>query len=134
MGIVVYLALMAFFSLRNNKTIANRKLFLLRAFFPCWKFFEDSGAIPKLYLRFGNTEQEFCKWIPAQSTIERRPWHLIFNPDGNLTLLKHSLLQQLLGDLQNVETGHELEFESERSYQLTKNWAEVIVKEYQSYR
>lgn len=86
-------------------------LFLLRAFFPNWKFFHAVGHEPRLYLR----------WWPAHPKGEgpvvgdappawhalypRRPrsaWGLVHNPWVNLALSQQNLVDHLAHDLNHL--------------------------------
>ena len=89
-------------------------LFLLRAFFPNWKFFHAVGHEPRLYVR----------WWPSNASGEGpdlgtpiNPWHLVYprvqrsglglvhNPRVNLALSRQNLVDHLAHDLNHLPAG-----------------------------
>ncbi len=87
--------------------VPGKAIFLFRAFFPSWRFFDKLGDVPLLEYRWGSDGGELGSWTSATVKQPRQLSHLIFNAHGNLLLAEQSLLQQLLSDLselQDVET------------------------------
>lgn len=86
-------------------------LFLLRAFFPNWKFFHAVGHEPRLYVRWGLPNPsgdglEVGVTPPAwQGLYPRRPrsaWGLVHNPWVNLALSQQNLVDHLAHDLNHL--------------------------------
>ena len=83
-------------------------LFLLRAFFPNWKFFHAVGDEPRLYVRCGDASGTRGAPEPALA------WHLIYprrhrslgawghNPHVNLALSQQNLVDHLAHDLNHL--------------------------------
>jgi hypothetical protein len=78
-------------------------LFLLRAFFPSWRFFDDVGPELRLEIRFGGSEDQFSPWQNALPPIPRSIKNLPVNPYGNFLHACHNLLNHLSGDIQEAQ-------------------------------
>ena len=102
-------------------------LFLLRAFFPSWRFFDDVGPELRLEIRFGGSEEQFSQWQNALPPIHRSITNLPVNPQGNLLHACHNLLNHLNGDIQDL---NDLSAISElTTYKLVRNLARFQVFE-----
>lgn len=111
--------------------VTNPLVQLLRVFFPSWKFFDDSGDIPHLWVRTAtgtatasttdtkDTEIVFCEWQPCIPSPARTWTTPFWNPKGNLRLAYDSLLMQLLMDV----TDHSEQLSQTVSYRLTERLA-----------
>ncbi len=102
---------------------------LFRVLFPSWRFFEEFGSLPALSYRIKTKpSQDFGPWMSAIPS-PKRPWHSLFlNPEGNLFLAFHSLLEQCTDDLEEFD-GKELNsFTQTTSYLLVKNLTEHQIK------
>ena len=83
-------------------------LFLLRAFFPNWKFFHATGNVPHLYARWAlpNTAPvdalQWSQWIPIFPRRPRRLLHVFHNADTNLALVQQNLVEHLAADLNHM--------------------------------
>lgn len=102
-------------------------MFLLRAFFPSWRFFDDVGPELRLEVRFGDNEERFGLWQNALPPIARSMTNLPVNPRGNFLHACHNLLNHLNGDIQesaNLQTVPEL-----ATYKLVRNLARFQVSE-----
>jgi hypothetical protein len=96
-------------------------LFLLRAFFPSWRFFDDVGPELRLEVRFGEHEAALCEWQNALPPIPRSISNLLVNPRGNFLHACHNLLNHLNADIQDspdLKRVDEL-----TTYKLVKNLA-----------
>ncbi len=74
-----------------------------RIFVPSWRFFDDTGPIPKLYVRAEQAGQLGSSWLPALQPPKRRWYSLFFNPDGNLHHAICNALEHLLHDPQDKD-------------------------------
>ena len=119
--LLVYFGMLIAFSMLKARPISGRATHLLRAFFPSWKFFEDSGDIAVLFFRIGARGQECGTWEAALPAPERSLKSLLWNPEGCFLLAAGSLLQQLASDLQEIPDGKENEFADSVSYELVRN-------------
>lgn len=75
-------------------------LFLIRAFFPSWRLFEDSEGIPRLLFRTLGRGGIWSDWGEVILPERRRFSSLFLNAAGNLSLAFHSLV-----DLLSYEVG-----------------------------
>lgn len=77
-------------------------LFLLRAFFPSWRFFDAAGPELRLEVRFGKAEPALGDWQNALPPIRRSFANFLVNPEGNFLHACHNLLNHLNDDIQEL--------------------------------
>jgi hypothetical protein len=81
-------------------------LFLLRSFFPNWKFFHAVGYVPHLYARAASLnamgELVWCDWVSLYPRTAQRFWHLVHNPQTNLGLAQQNLVDHFWADLNDA--------------------------------
>ena len=84
-------------------------LFLLRAFFPNWKFFHAVGYVPHLYARsavqLSTGALQWSAWVLIYPRHERRLRHLLHNPDTNLGLAQQNMVDHFWADLHDLPEG-----------------------------
>ena len=84
-------------------------LFLMRAFFPNWKFFHAVGYVPHLYARSAvmqsSGELHWSDWVLIYPRRTRSLIHLIHNPDTNLGLGQQNLVDHFWADLYDLPEG-----------------------------
>jgi hypothetical protein len=84
-------------------------LFLLRAFFPNWKFFHAVGHVPHLYarsaVRLSSGELQWADWVMIYPRRTRRLSHLLHNPDTNLGLGQQNMVDHFWADLHDLPEG-----------------------------
>ena len=84
-------------------------LFLLRAFFPNWKFFHAVGHVPHLYahstVQLASGELQWSNWVLIYPRRTRRLSHLLHNPDTNLGLAQQNLIDHFWADLYDLPDG-----------------------------
>ena len=93
--LVGYFALLVGLSLLRAVPMKSRAVQRLRAFFPSWKFFDDVGDVPRLYVRV-----DAGAWTPCLPQVRRRVGAIFLNAEANLRLAASSLLSQLVADLE----------------------------------
>lgn len=71
---------------------------LLRMFLPSWRFFDDASTGLVLKVRWTPAGGAPGAWIEVLPPPVRRPWHVLWNPEGNRTLAAYSLLERFLQD------------------------------------
>ncbi len=102
---VVLLATLVF----KTPIVKGPWLFLLRAFFPNWKFFHAVGHVPQLFARAESyTESGDTRWSDWVLTYPRRTrrwYHLLHNPDTNLGLAQQNLVDHFWADLYDLPEG-----------------------------
>ena len=86
-------------------------LFLMRAFFPNWKFFHAVGYVPHLYarsaVRQSSGELQWTDWVLIYPRRTRRWFHLLHNPDTNLALGQQNLVDHFWADLYDLPEGND---------------------------
>ena len=102
--LLTYVAILVVLASLRTVVIDNPIVQRLRAFFPSWRFFDDLGDAPILWVRIdlGDTQQNdgFGQWQPCLATAKRNWFTWLWNPQGNLRLAYDSLLMHLLTDIQ----------------------------------
>ena len=84
---------------RRGKVISGPWLFLLRSFFPNWRFYHGPGNQPRLFWRVQDENQHWSEW---QMFIPRAQFHWLdwlHNPRNNLTLANQNLVDHLSADI-----------------------------------
>ena len=94
-------------------------IFLLRGFFPSWRFFDEVGAELRLEVRSGDSAQKLGEWRSVLSPIPRSTKNIFVNPKGNDLHACHNLLIQLNSDIQEFGTN----VTQRPSYAVTRNLA-----------
>jgi hypothetical protein len=87
-------------NLRMKRGFLKKWIFLLRAFFPSWRFFDDVGAELRLEVRSGDSAQKLGEWRSVLAPIPRSMKNIFLNPKGNDLHACHNLLIQLNSDIQ----------------------------------
>ena len=92
----------------KSRIVTGPWLFLLRAFFPNWKFFHATGNVPHLYARWAlphtlpSDALQWSDWSPIFPRRPRRLLHLFHNADTNLALVQQNLVEHLAADLNHM--------------------------------
>jgi hypothetical protein len=99
--VVLYFILMGLSLFWRSPIMAGRWFFLLRSFFPNWKFYQSTGHIPMLFFRCSTCREalETAEWQLMYPRAERRWWHLFHNPETNLKLAQQNLIDHFHADL-----------------------------------
>ena len=107
--LVLYFSALLSTLLFKSRDIHSQWLFLLRAFFPNWKFFDVVGHVPHLMARsarFDDTGQLiWTDWLLIYPRRTRRWWHLFHNADTNLGLGQQNLVNHFWSDLEELPDG-----------------------------
>jgi hypothetical protein len=86
-------------------------LFLLRAFFPNWKFFHAVGYVPHLYARSAvkmlSGELQWSDWALIYPRRVRHLRHLVHNPDTNIGLAQQNMVDHFWADLHDLLEGED---------------------------
>ena len=84
---------------RRGKVISGPWWFLLRSFFPNWRFYHGAGNQPRLFWRTANAHGAWSAWQMFMPRA-RMSWSSLFhNPRNNLTLAEQNLVDHLSADL-----------------------------------
>jgi hypothetical protein len=92
----------------RQRVIRGPWLFLLRSFFPNWRFYHRVGALPVLYVRFADQTQGWSAWYGSVPRAQRRAIHFVHNPNNNLALANQNLVEHLFADLQECHDAQAL--------------------------
>lgn len=131
----VWLAIRLISKLRVTP-VPGKAVFLFRAFFPSWRFFDDLADVPQLEFRWSRLGEELGPWVLAFEKPKFKFSSLVLNPRGNFALANQSLLSQLLSDLSDLQGGDGTMLSSDRaqekieeltSYRLVKNHVQYQV-------
>ncbi len=118
--VIYFLAVVALSTIKSSY-VPGRAIYLFRALFPSWRFFEDLVDVPVLYFRVSSDGTDFGPWVPSFEKIERNWQSILLNPQGNLLFAYHGLLHQLENDIEEVDESKAEEFVDSVSYKLVKN-------------
>jgi len=119
--LAAYFSVLIGFSVAKRSYFSGRAIYLLRAFFPSWRFFEDLGEMPTLYYRLRNEGQELGHWKLGLEKPNRSAGSFFLNPEGNYLLACGSLLQHLESELEETEENKTDHIEASVTYQLIRN-------------
>ncbi len=106
-------------------------LFLMRAFFPNWKFFHAVGYVPHLYARSAvmqsSSELHWSDWVLIYPRRKRSLIHLIHNPDTNLGLGQQNLVDHFWADLYDLPEGNDPR--QLVTYQMVSRLVSLVLRE-----
>jgi hypothetical protein len=106
---VFYFLVLVATLLLKSPIIKGPWLFLMRAFFPNWKFFHAVGHVPHLYARSAvqatSDQLLWSEWVQIYPRCTRRWHHLVHNPDTNLGLAQQNLVDHFWADLYDLPEG-----------------------------
>lgn len=119
--ILFYFLVILAFTRMKSMPIGGKVIFLFRAFFPSWKFFEDNGEVPHLFYRMKSKTEEWGPWKLYPEPLRLKFQNFFLNPEGNFALACGSLLQHLVDDIENEANSADTQIESTVPYRLTKN-------------
>jgi hypothetical protein len=98
--------------------------FLLRSFFPSWKFFDDIGPELSLEIRLDSHEE----WKNCLPPISRSIRSLFLNPESNYLHACHNLLNHLSVDISELDTEDPKKVAALTTYKVVKNLARFQIK------
>ncbi len=99
---LVWFAFLAGALLAGGRAISSPWLFLLRSFFPNWRFFHALGRAPRLEHRH-EIDGVWTQWERMMPRAAFRPSHLLYNPAVNLALTEQNLVDHLAADVASFE-------------------------------
>ncbi|MEZ4753842.1 MAG: hypothetical protein R3A13_05965 [Bdellovibrionota bacterium] len=129
--IILFLLIAAILAFLKPRYLSSRGLFLFRAIFPSWRFFEEITDIPQLYYRL-KTGETFGEWKNCLFRPKRNLSTLFINPEGNLLFAYGGLLQHFIQDLESVEEDQVEDFMQSVSYKLILELARKRILEQES--
>ena len=128
---VAYFLVLIATLLIKTPTIKGPWLFLMRAFFPNWKFFHAVGYVPHLYARSAviqsSGELHWSDWVLIYPRRTRSLIHLIYNPDTNLGLGQQNLVDHFWADLYDLPEGNDPR--QLVTYQMVSRLVSLVLRE-----
>lgn len=100
-----YLLVLALSMRKGSRELQGPWLFLLRAFFPNWKFYHAVSLSPRLYVRAQTPDGDWTPWILVYPRIRRHLGHLWHNAAVNLALTHQNLVEHLAQDARELPEG-----------------------------
>ena len=124
--ITAYFAILVLALMRRGQNVTHPWLFLLRGFFPSWRFFDAPGLQPRLFVRALLNNKEWSAWYVFVPRATFRVRDLLYNPENNLHLTEQTLIEHLSSDLQALPEDRDAA--SLVSYSLTVRLARRIAR------
>jgi hypothetical protein len=107
--VIGYFLVLVLTLIYKTPIVSGPWLFLLRSFFPNWKFFHAVGYVPHLYARAGIVnaagQLDWADWVHLYPRAEQKFWHLFHNPKTNLGLAQQNLIDHFWSDLNDAPEG-----------------------------
>ena len=97
-----YFVLLAGALFYGGRALSGPWFFLLRSFFPNWRFYHALGRAPRLEHRLF-AAGEWSDWVRMHPRAPFRPMHLLHNPAVNLALTEQNLVDHLAADVAAFE-------------------------------
>ncbi len=120
-----YFAAVMLSLVRRSRVLSGRWLFLLRSFFPNWRFYHGFGHQPRLFVRSTDADGRWSDW---QMFMPRARWSVVdlwHNPHNNLLLANQNLVDHLSFDVQTLPDGQEVR--ELVTYQMVSALARTLV-------
>lgn len=102
LAIALYFLFVIVGLVRRGREVSGPWWFLLRSFFPSWRFYHDIGHQPRLFFRTVSGEGEWSEWSMFVPRARFSPIDLFHNPVNNLELLHQTLVEHLSADIQEL--------------------------------
>jgi len=112
-ALLLYFGFLALTLVVGSRVIQGPWLFLLRSFFPNWRFYHRVGQQALLQWRVrpqavsgpGDSkvaQQDWSAWQSVLPRAQRQLSHLLYNPHVNLKLANQNQLDHLVADLRDI--------------------------------
>lgn len=107
--VIGYFLVLALTLIYKTPTIKGPWLFLMRSFFPNWKFFHAVGYVPHLYARAAILDSKgevlWTDWVHLYPRVQQSLGQIFHNPNTNLGLAQQNLIDHLWADLNDSPDG-----------------------------
>ena len=124
LGVAVVLAVV---SLLPRADVRHPAISLVRVLLPSWRFFDDLQVTPTLLVRVAGDIGDLGEWVAVLTPPARSALQLVWNPEGNLRLAQHAVLERLLMDVSDRDADA-TNIEALVSYELVLNLARCSVE------
>ena len=111
----------------RGRELSGPSLFLLRGFFPNWRFYHRPGNQPRLYVRVWKCDGNWTRWEVFVPRAHFRLFDLFHNPINNLLHANQNLIDHLNSDIKELRDDRLVE--QLVTYQLTARFAYVRATE-----
>ena len=98
--IFLYLTLLVATLFWRGRDLSSPWLFLLRSFFPNWRFYHRPGLQPRLFVRARQTDGTWTPWTMYLPRAPFRASDLLHNARNNLQHANQNLIEHLHTDIQ----------------------------------
>lgn len=107
--VIAYFLVLALTLIYKTPVVRGPWLFLLRSFFPNWKFFHAVGYVPHLYARSATTQANgelvWIEWAHLYPRTQQNLWQIFHNTETNLGLAQQNLIDHFWADLNDLPEG-----------------------------
>ena len=117
----IYLGVLLLALVWRGKSLSSPWLFLLRGFFPNWRFYHVPGNQPRLFVRAMSSTGQWSDWSMFMPRAKFQVIDLFHNPLNNLRLVEQNLIDHLNADVHALPDGQDLS--SLVSFALTERLA-----------
>ena len=121
-----YFLFLALSLTRRGKVITGPWWFLLRSFFPNWRFYHGAGHQPRLFWRSASAQGEWSGWVMFMPRADLSWGSLFHNPRQNLTLANQNLVDHLSADLSALP--EDADARQLVTYQMTQRLARWLIE------
>jgi hypothetical protein len=129
--VIAYFLVLVLAMIYKTPIMRGPWLFLLRSFFPNWKFFHAVGYVPHLYGRAATAsatgDMAWSEWVHLYPRLPQNFWSLFHNPETNLGLAQQNLIDHFWADLHDAPEG----FDPRNlvTYKMLAHFVEVTLRE-----
>ena len=134
--VIAYFLVLVLAMIYKTPIMRGPWLFLLRSFFPNWKFFHAVGYVPHLYARAATAsatgDMVWSEWVHLYPRLPQNFWRLFHNPETNLGLAQQNLIDHFWADLHDLPEGDDPR--KLVTYQMVSHFVDgVLIEKYPTY-
>ena len=123
MWVAAYFLIVLIGLVRRGREVSGPWWFLLRSFFPNWRFYHDIGHQPRLFLRHRDPIGHWSDWTMFMPRAKFSARDLFHNSFNNLELAHQNLVDHLSADV------HALDDDADASRLVTYRLVDRLVRE-----
>lgn len=122
---VAAMVAIAFVSFRSSPSLQGPAAHLLKSLFPSWRFFDDAGPIPVLFVRTGPDRDRLGPWIAATTRPRPRLCHLLVNAEVLEHLAHETAVARLIDDIAELDDDRHDTLAQMVSYRMVARLAQL---------
>lgn len=111
----------------RGREVSGPWWYLLRSFFPNWRFYHGFGSQPRLFIRSQLPDGAWSEWQMFMPRAAFSPLQLLHNARNNLVLANQNLVDHLAFDIQTLPKGRSVS--ALVSYQMVCRLARSLVQQ-----